>query len=118
MVYFREENKQREKTSSADHFILTPEEQATDKSRREALNDEWNADCANIRAIRLEKEDAKRREFILERLALKEQRDAERLELADNMVLFEKVRREDYRELYKMKGLRGDQRVNFDQKKL
>lgn len=93
MVYFKQENKLQEKISSADHLIITPEEEATDRSRRQAINDEWNAKCANIRAIRLEKEEAKKREYILERLALKEQRDAERLELADNMVRFEKVRR-------------------------
>lgn len=89
--YLLKETTLRKAISSADHIIVTPEEAAAEMQRCFELNNEWNADIAEIRNQRLEKEMKEQRDLILSRLALKRQRDEDALLAAEELVRLEKV---------------------------
>lgn len=78
-------------TSTADHLVVTPEEEAADYATCIRANDEWNAAIAEEREKRLESLAAERREYILTRLELKEERDRIAFETAEKTVRREKV---------------------------
>lgn len=78
-------------TSSADHLVVSPEEELAQFEAAIALNDEWNAKIAVEREARLAKRLAERKEYILTRLELKEERDQLAREQAEELVRREKV---------------------------
>lgn len=78
-------------TSTVDHLVVTPEEEAADYAACIRANDKWNAAIAEEREKRLESLAAERREYILTRLELKEERDRIAFETAEKTVRREKV---------------------------
>lgn len=90
--YLMEEVITRKLTSTADHLVVTPEEEAADFEACIRANEEWNAAIATERQQRLDRVAAERREFILTRLELKEERDRIALDTAEQVVRREKVR--------------------------
>lgn len=91
MQYFREEAKRIEKTSTADHIVLTPEQQEAEFQRCMSLNDEWNVKLNAERNERLEKERQERASYIRERVELAKVREEERMEQIEAIVKREKV---------------------------
>lgn len=77
--------------STADHIVVTPEEEAAEMQKCIELNEAWNASIAEIRNQRLEKQAKERQEFILSRLELKQEREEEARRTADELVRIEKV---------------------------
>lgn len=55
-----------------------------------ALNEAWNVEVAKVRAVRLEHDAIKTREYVLEKLAAKEEREQTRLAKAREIILHEK----------------------------
>lgn len=86
----------RESTSRSNQIIVTPEEEAADLYRRFDLNDAWNAECAALRHERLAKEKEKRHEFLLKRAEDRENMDAEKFRLSENLVRHEKEQSETF----------------------
>lgn len=78
-------------TSTADHVIVTPEEEAAEMQQCIELNNAWNASIAEIRNKRLETAKNERQEFILTRLELKREREEEAMRAAEELVRMEKV---------------------------
>jgi len=81
--YFAAEMQQNKKTSSADHLVVTPEQEEAEFLETMKINDEWNASIAIIRNKRIEKENQERGEYILTRLdanKLRREEDKERIE--------------------------------------
>lgn len=89
--YLMEECQAQRLTSTADHLVVTPEEELADQEESIRLNDAWNAEIALERNQRIEKQMAERREYILSRLELKEQREKEAFLAAEELVRKEKV---------------------------
>lgn len=89
--YLLEETRLKKATTSVDHIVVTPEEEAAEMLRCIELNDAWNANIAEIRNKRLQMQRKEREEYILSRLELKEQREDEALRAADELVRLEKV---------------------------
>lgn len=78
-------------TSSADHLVVTPEEELAEFESCLRANDEWNAKIAGERELRLNAQLAERREYIETRLELKVEREREALLAAEEIVRKEKV---------------------------
>lgn len=89
--YLIEECRVQQLTSSADHLVVTPEEELAEFEESNRLNAEWNAAIAVEREQRLARKLAERKEFILKRLELKEEREAAALQEAEEIVRREKV---------------------------
>lgn len=64
---------------------------AEDKIKQRAMNDLWNNKCADAREKRLAAERATTRENIEKHIEERELADAEKLELIENVVRYEKV---------------------------
>lgn len=77
--------------TTSDHLVVTPEEEAAELEACIRENEKWNESIALVRAERIEKNLAERRKFILERLELKEERQREVIEKANELVRLEKV---------------------------
>lgn len=78
-------------TSSADHLVVTPEEELAEFEACQRANDEWNNKIAVERDQRLAVQMSERRDFIATRLELKEEREREALLAAEEIVRKEKV---------------------------
>lgn len=78
-------------TSTADHVIVTPEEEAAEMQQCIELNNAWNESIAELRNKRLEQAMNERKEFILSRLELKREREEEARRAAEEVVRLEKV---------------------------
>lgn len=78
-------------TSTADHLVVSPEEELAQFESSNALNDSWNLQIAAERKLRLDKQLAERKEYILSRLELKEERERLAREEAEETVRREKV---------------------------
>ncbi len=78
-------------TSTADHVIVTPEEEAAEMQQYIELNNAWNESIAELRNKRLEQAMNERKEFILSRLELKREREEETRRAAEEVVRLEKV---------------------------
>lgn len=89
--YLMEECQAQRLITSADHVVITPEEELADQEASIRLNDEWNSKIASERNQRIEAKLAERREFILSRLELKEEREKEAFIAAEELVRKEKV---------------------------
>lgn len=89
--YLIEECRVQRLTTTADHVVVTPEEELAEFEESHRLNAEWNATIALERDQRLAKKVAERRAYILERLELKKEREAAALAEAEEIVRREKV---------------------------
>ncbi|XP_068149638.1 small ribosomal subunit protein mS26 [Drosophila tropicalis] len=87
--YLREEVIRYEETSTADHIVLTPEQEEAEFQRCLDENAAWNAAIAKERDIRLAKERDAKVVYVQERLEAKKLRDEERIERANARVLHE-----------------------------
>lgn len=76
--------------SRAGMIIQTPEEEAAEWEEIQRINDDWNRQVADVRDKRLAEEREQRRNFILERLVAKEQREQEKREQVEARVRLEK----------------------------
>uniref|UniRef100_A0A1L8ECS9 Small ribosomal subunit protein mS26 n=1 Tax=Haematobia irritans TaxID=7368 RepID=A0A1L8ECS9_HAEIR len=84
--YLREENQRIAETSTADHFVLTPEQEEADFQRCLQENEKWNREVALIREARLAKERQAKAEYVQERLSLAEEREEERMQKIEALV--------------------------------
>ncbi|XP_013108427.1 small ribosomal subunit protein mS26 [Stomoxys calcitrans] len=84
--YLREENQRIAETSTADHFVLTPEQEEADFQRCLKENENWNQEIALIREARLAKERQTKVDYVQERLRLAEQREEEKMEKIEDLV--------------------------------
>lgn len=90
-AFLREDYIAKSKLSSSDHIILTPEQEEEEFLRIKNANDEWNFEISKIRDARVAKENAERKEFILQRLDLKITREDQERERIEDIVRNEKV---------------------------
>ncbi|XP_055612487.1 probable 28S ribosomal protein S26, mitochondrial [Uranotaenia lowii] len=88
--FLRDEVEAFKLVSRAGMVIQTPEEEAAEWNEVQRINEDWNHKIAAIRDKRLEEERQQRNNYILERLAAKEQRDQDRLERIEARVRSEK----------------------------
>lgn len=86
------ETRHREETSTADHLIISPEQMEAEFQQCSQVNDAWNAEIAQIRDQRLQKERAEKRDLIMERLLAKDERSASRRASAEGQVRLAKER--------------------------
>lgn len=91
-AYLREENKTIRETSTVDHLIVTPEEEAAEFKELEKINAEWNEKCSEIRATRIARQTDKKNELILKRLEERAIKEEEILEEVEKQVRLEKER--------------------------
>ncbi|XP_055905043.1 probable 28S ribosomal protein S26, mitochondrial [Eupeodes corollae] len=89
-MYLREESQRIRETSTADHLVMSVEEEEAEFQRCLNLNKEWNDQIAAERNLRLEKENAAKREYIKERLELAKEREEDRLQRIEEIVRKEK----------------------------
>ncbi|XP_058976244.1 small ribosomal subunit protein mS26-like [Musca domestica] len=88
--YLREENQRIAETSSADHFVLTPEQEEAEFQRCLQENEKWNREVAALREQRLAREHQEKQQYVQERLRLAEEREEERMEKIEALVRKEK----------------------------
>ncbi|SPP77036.1 probable 28S ribosomal protein S26, mitochondrial [Drosophila guanche] len=94
--FLREEVVRHEETSTADHIVLTPEQEEAEYQALLAANAEWNATIARERDQRLAKERDEKVAYVQERLEALKLRDEERRERANEAVLREIERSKTY----------------------
>uniref|UniRef100_A0A182Q7C4 Small ribosomal subunit protein mS26 n=1 Tax=Anopheles farauti TaxID=69004 RepID=A0A182Q7C4_9DIPT len=88
--FLRDEVEAYKLVSKAGMVLQTPEQEEAEWQEALRINDEWNQQTAAKRDERLAQERAARKEYILERLVLKEQRDLEKIEQIEAKVRIEK----------------------------
>ncbi|KAL5293060.1 mRpS26 family protein [Megaselia abdita] len=89
-LFLREEAQRIRQTSSADHLVMTPEEEEAEFQKCVAINDEWNKKISEERNQRLEADLQKTKEFVDERLEAFRERKEEHIENIDAIVKAEK----------------------------
>lgn len=82
--------------SRAGMIIQTPEEEAAEWEEVQRINEDWNRKVGEVRDKRLAEEREQRRNFILERLVAKEQREQENRERVEERVRLEKEMSKTY----------------------
>lgn len=89
--YLREENQRLHETSTADHFVLTAEQEEAEFQRCLQENKQWNQEIEAIREQRLAKEKQEKADYVKERLRLAQEREEERMEKIEALVKKQKV---------------------------
>ncbi|EDW19072.1 probable 28S ribosomal protein S26, mitochondrial [Drosophila mojavensis] len=87
--YLREEVVRQQETSTADHIVLTPEQEEAEFQRCVEVNNAWNAKIAKEREVRLAKEREEKVAYVQERLEAGKLREEERRERANERVRYE-----------------------------
>ncbi|XP_039486415.1 probable 28S ribosomal protein S26, mitochondrial [Drosophila santomea] len=87
--FLREEVVRHEETSTADHIVLTPEQEESVFQQCVEANAAWNASIAKERDQRLAKEREEKVAYVQERLEARQLREEERKKQANQRVLFE-----------------------------
>ncbi|TDG47637.1 hypothetical protein AWZ03_005935 [Drosophila navojoa] len=87
--FLREEVVRQQETSTADHIVLTPEQEEAEFQRCVEVNAAWNAKIAKEREVRLAKEREEKVAYVQERLEAGKLREEERRERADERVRYE-----------------------------
>ncbi|XP_016983172.1 probable 28S ribosomal protein S26, mitochondrial [Drosophila rhopaloa] len=87
--FLREEVVRHEETSTADHIVLTPEQEEAEFQKCMDANAAWNATIAKERDQRLAKEREEKVAYVQERLDARQVREEERREQANQRVLLE-----------------------------
>lgn len=87
--FLREEVVRHEETSTADHIVLTPEQEEAEFQKCLDVNAAWNAAIAKERDQRLAKEREDKVAYVQERLEARQLREEERREQANQRVLRE-----------------------------
>uniref|UniRef100_A0A182W3E7 Small ribosomal subunit protein mS26 n=1 Tax=Anopheles minimus TaxID=112268 RepID=A0A182W3E7_9DIPT len=88
--FLRDEVEAYKLVSRAGLVLQTPEQEEAEWQEALRRNDEWNQQTAAKREERLTSERAARKEYILERLVLKEQREIDKKEQVEEKVRIEK----------------------------
>lgn len=86
-AFFREEVQNKKEMRQA---ALTPADEEAEYQRCSGINEDWNLEIAKIRNARVEKENAERRAFIMQRLEDKKVRDQLELDAMEARVRQEK----------------------------
>ncbi|XP_017058985.1 probable 28S ribosomal protein S26, mitochondrial [Drosophila ficusphila] len=94
--FLREEVVRHEETSTADHIVLTPEQEEAEFQKCLDVNAAWNAAIAKERDQRLAKEREEKVAYVQERLEARQVREEERREKANQRVLLEIERSKTY----------------------
>ncbi|XP_017111993.1 probable 28S ribosomal protein S26, mitochondrial [Drosophila elegans] len=94
--FLREEVVRHEETSTADHIVLTPEQEEAEFQKCLDVNAAWNATIAKERDQRLAKEREEKVAYVQERLDARQVREEERKEQANQRVLLEIERSKTY----------------------
>lgn len=94
--FLREEVVRHEETSTADHIVLTPEQEEAEFQKCLDANAAWNAAIAKERDQRLAKKREEKVAYIQERLEAQQLREEERKEQANQRVLLEIERSKNY----------------------
>lgn len=76
-AFLREEVMQAKLPSTTSVLLKSPEQIQAEYDEAVKMNDEWNAECAKVRAVRIEKQMKDQEQYVLERLAAKEEREEE-----------------------------------------
>lgn len=76
--FLREEVLKASLPSTTSVLLQTPEQVQAEFDESLRINSAWNAECAKVRAGRMEKKMKEQEQYVLERLAAKEERDEER----------------------------------------
>ncbi|KAH8337734.1 hypothetical protein KR067_011807 [Drosophila pandora] len=87
--FLREEVVRHEETSTADHIVLTPEQEEAEFLKCVDINANWNAKIAKERDQRLAKEREEKVAYVQERLEARQLREEERREQANLRVMRE-----------------------------
>ncbi|KAH8379346.1 hypothetical protein KR009_004335 [Drosophila setifemur] len=87
--FLREEVVRHEETSTADHIVLTPEQEEAEFQKCLDANATWNATIAKERDQRLAKEREEKVAYVQERLEARQLREEEQREQANQRVLRE-----------------------------
>lgn len=75
--FLREEVMQAKLPSTTSVLLKSPEQIQAEFDEALKINDEWNAECAKVRAVRIESQMKEQEQYVFERLAVKEERDEE-----------------------------------------
>ncbi|KAH8368718.1 hypothetical protein KR084_008522 [Drosophila pseudotakahashii] len=94
--FLREEVVRHEETSTADHIVLTPEQEEAEFQKCLDANAAWNSAIAKERDQRLAKEREEKVAYVQERLEARQVREEERREQANQRVLLEIERSKTY----------------------
>ncbi|EDV97890.1 probable 28S ribosomal protein S26, mitochondrial [Drosophila grimshawi] len=87
--YLREEVVRQQETSTADHIVLTPEQEEAEFQRCLDENAAWNAKIASERNVRLAEEREAKVAYVQERLEAAKLRSEERREKVDERIRYE-----------------------------
>lgn len=90
-LFLREEVLKASLPSTTSVLLKSPEQVQAEFDEALKINNEWNAECAKVRAVRMEKKMKEQEEYVLERLAAKEERDEERRQQVREAIELQKV---------------------------
>lgn len=90
-LFLREELERARETTTADHFVMSPEQEEEEFQQNIQINDAWNAKIAAERDKRLQEQFKERRADIAKRIEMAKERREEHLEKIDEIVRKEKV---------------------------
>lgn len=76
-MFLRQEVLKASLPSTTSLLHKSPEQVQAEFDQAFQINNEWNAECAKIRAARMEKKLKEQQQYVLERLAAKEEREEE-----------------------------------------
>lgn len=76
-MFLRQEVLKASLPSTTSLLHKSPEQVQAEFDQALQINNEWNAECAKVRAARMEKKLKEQQQYVLERLAAKEEREEE-----------------------------------------
>lgn len=89
-LFLRDEAQRIRQTSSADHLVMTPEEEEAEFQKCVAVNEEWNQKIAGERNQRLADELQKTREYVDQKMQAHREKKEDHIENIDAIVKAEK----------------------------
>lgn len=89
-MFLRQEVATASLPSTTSILLKSPEQVQAEFDEAIKINTEWNAECAKVRAVRMEKKLKEQEQYVLERLALKEERDEEKRKLVREAIELQK----------------------------
>uniref|UniRef100_A0A336LUY8 Small ribosomal subunit protein mS26 n=1 Tax=Culicoides sonorensis TaxID=179676 RepID=A0A336LUY8_CULSO len=82
--------------STTSVLLKSPEQLELEFQETLKINEVWNAECAKVRAARMEQKLKEQRDYVLERLQAKEERDEEREERIRNIIEQQKIEAKNF----------------------
>lgn len=89
-MFLRQEVATASLPSTTSILLKSPEQVQAEFDEAIKINTEWNAECAKVRSVRMEKKLKEQEQYVLERLALKEERDEEKRKLVREAIELQK----------------------------